>query len=292
MPPVPQFPIREAINNGWKSPAVIQWHNEILDIIQRLMAGAVFLDNPSRAVETDAANQIVASAVTAAELNGLDGLTASRAVITDGSGILDTSATTSTELGYVSGVTSAIQTQINGIHGGNDIEDMRVTTSGFDRPGISDPALVAYAPGGGATTSYLYEFKKNDIASFVVQVPHEYGEGGNLSVHLHWTPGTRGAAESGATVGWKVHYSWANIDGTFGAMGTADLSDACDGTDHKHQMTPVVAITGTGKTVSSMLICNVTRTDTGADDTWASAVSGQLPLLLEIDFHYTLRTVG
>ncbi len=57
-------------------------------------------------------------------------------------------------------------------------------------------------------------------------------------------------------------------------------------------MTPAVAITGTSKTISSMLVCNVKRTDTGADDTWVSAVSGQLPLLLEIDFHFEMDTLG
>ena len=32
--------------------------------------------------------------------------------------------------------------------------------------------------------------------------------------------------------------------------------------------------------------------DTGTDDTWSSTTSGQLPLLLEVDFHYPLSTVG
>lgn len=49
----------------------------------------------------------------AAELNGLDGLTASRALVTNGSGIVTPATTTATEIGYVNGVTSAIQTQID-----------------------------------------------------------------------------------------------------------------------------------------------------------------------------------
>jgi len=123
-------------------------------------------------------------------------------------------------------------------------------------------------------------------------LPHGYKNGTDISVHIHWTPGARGNEENGATVGWKVDYSWANIDGSFGTMATADLSDACDGTDHKHQMTPAVAITGTGKTISSMLLCNIKRTDTGTDDTWATNTSGNRPLLLEIDFHYQIDTMG
>jgi hypothetical protein len=171
-------------------------------------------------------------------------------------------------------------------------DDLRILPGSFDRPGTSDPTIVAYAPGGGAISTYLWQFAKNNIASFAVQIPHGYKVGEDIKCHIHWTPGANGAAENGATVGWKVDYSWANVNGNFGAMATLDLSDACDGTDHKHQMTPDVTISGSGKGISSMLICNVKRTDTGADDTWAGTASGSLPFLLEIDFHVPLDTIG
>lgn len=171
-------------------------------------------------------------------------------------------------------------------------DDLRVVPGSFDRPGVADPDIVVYNVNGGGVNTYLYEFAKNDIASFTIQLPHNYKSGSDIYVHIHWTPGPRGDEENGATVGWKIDYSWANINGNFGTMATADLSDACDGTDHKHQMTPEVQISGTDKNISSMLLCNVKRTDTGTDDTWASTTTGQLPLLLEIDFHYEIDTVG
>lgn len=171
-------------------------------------------------------------------------------------------------------------------------DDIRVTPGGFDRPGISDPTLIAYDVGGGGLASYVYEFDKNNIASFTVQMPHGYKEGESIYAHIHWTPGSRGVAENGNYVGWKIDYSWASINGTFTAMQTVDLSDVCDGTNHKHQMTPEAEIPGTGKTMSSMLICNIKRTDLGTDDTWVSGSSGQQPILLEVDFHYPIDTVG
>ena len=171
-------------------------------------------------------------------------------------------------------------------------DDVRIGIGSFDRPGISDPAIIAYQPTGAGLSIYLYEFALNDIASFVVQLPHKYKEGEDIYVHAHWTPGPNGVAESGNFVGWKVDYSWANVDGTFSAVSTADLSDVCDGTDDKHQMTPEVLIDGTGKTISSMLICNIRRTDTGADDTWAGTGAGNLPILLEVDFHFPIDTIG
>ena len=171
-------------------------------------------------------------------------------------------------------------------------DDVRVVPGSFTRPGSSDPTLRTYTPGGAGTATYLYEFAKGDIVTFMVQIPHKYKEGEDISVHLHWTPGDNGAGESGNYVGWKVDYSWANVDGTFGSMATADLSDVCDGTDHKHQMTPEVTITGTGKDISSMLMCNLKRTDTGADDTWAGSGTGNLPMILEVDFHFPIDTIG
>jgi hypothetical protein len=177
-------------------------------------------------------------------------------------------------------------------------DDMRVTPGSFDRPGVGgatpDPTIVAYDVNGGGISTWLWQFQLTAIASFTIQLPHNYKVGTDIYVHIHWTPGPRGVAENGKTVGWKIDYSWANINGNFGTMLTADLSDTCDGVNHKHLMTPDVVIDGhtAAKGISSMLICNVKRTDTGTDDTWVGTVSGELPMLMEIDFHYQIDTIG
>lgn len=173
-------------------------------------------------------------------------------------------------------------------------DDLRITPGSFDRPGSSDPAYVLYYPNGGGIGTYLTEWAKNNVASFVAQLPHSYKQGEDIYVHLHWTPGARGEAEINKTVGWKVDYTWANYNGTFSDMQTVDLSDVCDGVNHKHQMTDDILLTGIGadKNISSMLLCNIRRADTGLDDTWVGTISGQLPMLLEIDFHYPMDTLG
>ena len=171
-------------------------------------------------------------------------------------------------------------------------DDLRITPGSFDRPGISDPAYVAYAPNGGGLTVYVPEFDKDDFVSFAVQLPHGYAEGEDIYVHLHWTPGARGVAEAGNLVGWKLDYSWANYGENFADMQTINLSDACDGVNHRHQMASDVLISGAGKHISSMILCNQRRTDSGADDTWATNTSGNLPLLLEVDFHVPHDTQG
>jgi hypothetical protein len=171
-------------------------------------------------------------------------------------------------------------------------DDIRITPGALDRPGGTDATWKNYTISGSGIGTAGLEFEINDWSSFTIQIPHGYKEGSDIYVHIHWTPGSRGNEENGNTVGWKIDYSWANRDAVFPTMSTADLSDACDGVDYAHQMTPDVQISGSGKTVSSMLLCNVKRTDTGTDDTWASSSSGALPFLIEIDFHYEIDTVG
>jgi hypothetical protein len=171
-------------------------------------------------------------------------------------------------------------------------DDIRVVPGSFDRPGTSDPTIVTVTPDESGTSTWLYEFAKNNTASFQIQLPHSYDVGEDIYAHIHWTAADRAVDESGSAVGWKIDYTWTSINGTFQSMQTVDLSDTCDGVNWKHQMTPSVALDGTGKGISSMLICNIKRTDTGADDTWVSAANGQQPKLLEIDFHYPMNSVG
>lgn len=201
-------------------------------------------------------------------------------------GYVDTSLVAPSDLNLTCGANKTLELQ-NVVY-----DDLRITAGSFDRPGTSDPAMVVYAPGGGAVSTYLPEFQVDDIVSFVVQLPHGYKTGQDIKVHVHWTPGANGVTESGNKVGWKVDWTWANIGGAFGAMATADCSDACNGVDHEHNMSPEVTITGSGKSISSMLICNLKRTDTGTDDTWVGAASGQLPMVLEVDFHFPIDTIG
>ena len=168
-------------------------------------------------------------------------------------------------------------------------DDLRIVPGAFDLPGSADPALVSWRPGGSGATFLAYEFAPSDNAFFVVQLPHNRKPDTDLSVHVHWTPQTRGNEENAKTVSWKVDISAASIGGTFPASTAYDMTDACDGTDHAHQMSPGVTVAGATLGLSAMLQCRIYR-DTG--DTWATNTSGNLPLLLEVDFHYEIDRFG
>jgi len=167
-------------------------------------------------------------------------------------------------------------------------EDMRILPSQFDRPGVTDPTIQNWQPAGSGTTFKVWCFNQTQAGYFTVQLPHSYKEGSNISAHVHWTPKDRGVAENTKTVAWKMDYSWANIDGTFGASATIDMTDTCTGTNDKHKMTPGATIVGTSKTISSMLVCKIYR---DAGDTWVGTTANG-PALLELDFHYEINSIG
>ncbi|HDY68452.1 MAG TPA: hypothetical protein ENH85_11750 [Candidatus Scalindua sp.] len=169
-------------------------------------------------------------------------------------------------------------------------EDLRIVPGAFEFAGASDPTLQNWQPGGSGTTFKIYKFKENDEVFFTCQLPHTYKEGTDILAHLHWTPADRGNEEGTAVVAWKLDYSWANRDAVFAASATVDLSDACQSTDDDHLKTPTVAITGSGKEISSMIVCRLWRDSAG--DTWTGTTDAQSPAILEFDFHFEVDTVG
>jgi hypothetical protein len=169
-------------------------------------------------------------------------------------------------------------------------DDLRIVPGAFEFAGASDPTLSNWQPGGAGTTFKVWKFLENDEVFFTCQLPHTYKQGTDIKAHLHWTPCDRGAAESGNDVDWRLDYTWANVDGTFGSSSTIAMLDTCDGTDDKHQMTTTVTISGTGKEVSSMLVCRLYRDP--VNDTWASILVAESPALLEFDLHFEIDTMG
>lgn len=137
---------------------------------------------------------------------------------------------------------------------------------------------------------------------FTVQMPHGWKEGTNIFPHVHWTSGrldSRGALNDARAPGsdrvtWGLEYIWVNVGGTF------PDSDIFYGTDivapngesidlYEHVITPLGSggINGSGKTLSSMLVCRLFRNSSAGTDTYGGEAG-----LLEIDFHYQIDSDG
>lgn len=168
-------------------------------------------------------------------------------------------------------------------------DDLRIVPSAFDFAGSADPNLVSWQPSGGGATFKAWEFTTSDEAFFLCQLPHSWRLGSDLKAHIHWTPGARGTAEADKTVAWKLDISAASIGAVFPASSTLDLTDTCTGTNHLHEISPSVTLSGAGLGLSAMLMCRIYR-HTG--DSWATNTAGNCPILLEVDFHYEVDAFG
>src|SRR5512139_314763 len=159
-------------------------------------------------------------------------------------------------------------------------DDLRITPSAMDLPGVSDPAMGDWQPGGSGRLFKTWVYDSTDVAMFVAQLPHGY-DSQDISVHCHWTPRDRATVESGNTVSWRLDYTWADINGIFGPSAVASMDDTCTGSNHAHLMTPQATIPGSGHGLSSMLQCAIYR---AAGDTWQGVGAANGPALLEVDF--------
>lgn len=159
-------------------------------------------------------------------------------------------------------------------------DDMRTPISSVRVPAALAPVWTAYK----GSQVLAFDGTSSDFVYFVAQLPHSYKEGTNLDVHIHWTPEDNTAGN----VKWQLTYSWANIDGIFPAETIVERIVATPEVTDKQILTDLVNIDGTGKAVSSMLLCSLARLGGDVEDTY----NAKDAYLLEIDFHFEIDTVG
>lgn len=150
----------------------------------------------------------------------------------------------------------------------------------------------------GSTGPQIYYFRESagtDMMSFTVQLPHNWKEGTTIYPHLHWLPRTTAAI---GNVEWKFDYSWANYDPTtpeiFPAITTTTVTaipPAGGFTARAHTITPLTTgnagIDGTGKKISSILICRIWRKADNSADTYYYDAG-----VLFMDFHLQIDGWG
>lgn len=162
-------------------------------------------------------------------------------------------------------------------------DDLQVPVSLIRLPAANPPSVAAYKGGqvlsfSSASDNYIY---------FNAQLPHTYKEGTDIVFHFHWVIPTAGAGGGAENVKWDVTYSWANIDASFPAESSGTVTvDVQDDTADDHMVDNIVTITGTGKTISSMLICSLQRDVSVAND------YADVTYLVGIDFHHEIDTAG
>jgi hypothetical protein len=164
-------------------------------------------------------------------------------------------------------------------------DDLRFPASAINPVGQASPPTLNVDNG-------LWEFSAtvvNTIA-FQVQMPHGWVQYSSIKPHVHWRKKTQGAG----TVVWKFEYEFINVGDTFTDSLTPDEKyttsplTADNGDALIHLITPFTEIDMTGKRISTMALCRLSRVaDDATNDTYAGVAQ-----LLEFDIHYQVDSFG
>lgn len=158
-------------------------------------------------------------------------------------------------------------------------DDFVVRLGNLKAPAADPPTTRAYKGGE------VYGFSKSatNVLYFEAQLPHSYKEGSPLAFHLHVAYPTNGAGN----VLWSFTHSWANVDEVFPSPTTETAISISPATLDAHGLCEIVEIDGTGKNISSVLLCSISRIGGHVDDTYDAEVYA-----ISADFHYEKDTVG
>lgn len=162
--------------------------------------------------------------------------------------------------------------------------DLRIPTSSVVLVGAQPPNNVAYKSG------YVLGFPTTPDKTVYLnaQLPHDYKEGTDVQLHIHWTIDTSGSGLGAENVKWDYTYSFSSPStGSFPAAtassATVDVqNDAAD----DHLVDTLVTITGTNMKISECFIISLTRDTSVASDYTGSAY------LISVDIHYESDTIG
>lgn len=163
-------------------------------------------------------------------------------------------------------------------------DDLRVTVNSVKVPTVNPPAWADYKGSQVLAFEDQAVAGNEEIVYFSVQMPHSWKEGTDISPHVHWLA----EDDTAGNCRWKLTYSWANINGTFATETPIYVDGASGAAADKHVLSAFADIAGAGKTLSSMLLCSLSRNSSHANDT----LNGKDAYLLEIDFHYEVDKFG
>jgi hypothetical protein len=151
------------------------------------------------------------------------------------------------------------QDTLNFMVGGGKWDDLRIASSSV-RLGSSAPNLTASFAGNANLYTIQFANTGTEIVYFDIQMPHAWETGTTVYPHVHFSPITTGTG----TVQFILEYTWANINGTFGGSSTCTMTNVISSNSQWNHLlaTNSTGISGSGKGISSMLVCRLYRDNT------------------------------
>lgn len=160
-------------------------------------------------------------------------------------------------------------------------DDLVISATLINPAGSPAPPAIDNTDG-----SLLFDAAGVETVIGIFQIPHCYLAGSDIVFHIHWAKSTSATGN----VTWQMKYKWANIGATLPAFSslTAGVRLTTDNnTADENQLTSWTALSGTGKTLSSILIVYLERTGTDGGDTYGADAK-----LFSFDVHYRKDSNG
>lgn len=136
---------------------------------------------------------------------------------------------------------------------------------------------------GGTSALYSYAFQASGSLEYLyysLQMPHSWKEGSTIYPHVHFT-----TSVTSGTVKWRGTCYGANYGDAFVSFGNFSSTTTLSGDAWKHNIGVGTAVSMSGKTVSHVQSCSITR-DTTVDTSAADV------FMLYIDYHHEVDSTG
>lgn len=157
-------------------------------------------------------------------------------------------------------------------------DDLRSPAAAINPPGqASDPDFDT--TNGG----WLFAAAGTELLFLQVQLPHSWRQGTVIVPHVHWQKTT----SASGNVLWQFDYKWSPRGAVMDAdFTTLQVSSTVAGTPdndtaNEHLISSFGDVSGSGKEISDMLVCKLSRIGGDAADTYGADAR-----LLEFDIHY------
>lgn len=167
-----------------------------------------------------------------------------------------------------------------GVCGDGVWDDLRFPVTGVSIGGFASPPDVQTDTG-----LLLFDAAAIETIGVLAQLPHAWKEGSDIKPHVHWAK----TSDAAGDVVWSLRYKWFNIgevQPAWSSVLTATDVAAADATQ-KQMISTFPLISGAGKTISSLFLCQIGRLATDGGDDYAADA-----LLYEFDIHYQSDSGG
>ena len=148
------------------------------------------------------------------------------------------------------------------------------------RGGSSPPSFLLFT---GSIYATAFVNSNDDEVHGAFEMPHDYKEGTNLEVHIHWSPSSTNTGHCS----WSVDYTIANMKSLFSAPESmhSNATSTGSGIVNDHIYTTIGLITGTELKIGAIINCRLYIT--GNTDSFTGNAFGH-----SLGIHYEADTLG